>query len=117
MNKIELGRKGETLTIRYLEGEGYTILSRNLQVGHSDVDILSREGEVLVFVEVRTKSRDDRGMPEETLNTKKLNRMKRTAQVYMALTQYSGPARLDAVCIILDEADIVQHFKHYKGVG
>jgi len=117
MNKIELGMKGETIASRYLEDFGYTIVKRNIHVGHSDIDILARDNATLVFVEVRTKSRDDRGMPEETLNKKKLSRMKKTAEQYIGFTQYKGPARLDAVCIVLDDEERLKHFKHYTGVG
>lgn len=112
-----MGRKGEEAAVGYLENSGYIVLKRNYRIGHSDVDILARDEETLVFVEVRTKSRGDRGMPEETLTTKKLRRMRNTAELYIAFNNYRGLARLDAVCIVLDEADRIKHLKHYRGVG
>jgi len=115
--KVELGIKGEELAEAFLKDSGYTVIKRNHRIGHSDIDILARDGEVLVFVEVRTKSRADRGMPEESLTARKLWRMKKTAELYIARNHYQGPARLDAVCIIIDDADSIRHFEHYKGVG
>ncbi|OQY31729.1 MAG: hypothetical protein B6241_13280 [Spirochaetaceae bacterium 4572_59] len=115
--RIELGRKGEDIAQEYLEDRGYELVGRNERVGHSDIDILARDKEILVFVEVRTRSVEDRGMPEETLNAKKLKRMRKTAEIYMALHRYEGAARLDAVCLILEEGDKVSHFKHYSSVG
>ena len=115
--KIELGRKGEDIAAGFLEESGYQILKRNYRIGHSDIDILARNEEFLVFVEVRTKTKEDRGMPEDTLTSKKLRRMKNTAELYIAFNHYGGLARLDAVCIILDDSDRVKHLEHYEGVG
>ncbi|MBI9098988.1 MAG: YraN family protein, partial [Spirochaetaceae bacterium] len=81
-DKVELGKKGEELASVFLEDLGYRIIKRNKQIGHSDIDILAQDKETLVFVEVRTKSRIDRGMPEETLTRIKLERMKKTAELY-----------------------------------
>lgn len=113
--KIELGILGEKISAEYLENSGYRILGRNTRIGHSDIDILAQDGETLVFVEVRTKSKTDRGMPEETLTKKKLRRMKKTAELYMAFNRYEGLARLDAVCIVI-ERNRTTHMEHYKGI-
>lgn len=115
--KMELGRKGEEIASGFLEDKGYIIIKHNYMIGHSDIDILARNKEYLVFVEVRTKSKKDRGMPEDTLTKKKLRRMKNTAELYIAFNHYEGLARLDAVCIILDESDNIKHLEHYEGVG
>ncbi len=115
--KIELGKKGEEIAAGFLKDAGFKILKRNYMIGHSDIDILAKYNEFLVFVEVRTKSKDDQGMPEDTLTKKKLRRMKNTAELYIAFNHYEGPARLDAVCIILDNSDRINHLEHYEGVG
>ena len=115
--RVELGRKGEKLAADFLKSLDYTILKRNCRIGHSDIDILAKDKDTLVFVEVRTRSRKDRGMPEETLSTKKLRRMKRTAEIYLSAHNHESTSRLDAVCIVIDEFDKIRHFKHYKGIG
>ena len=115
--KIELGKKGEEIAAGFLEDAGYKIIKRNYMIGHSDIDILAKNNEFLVFVEVRTKSKWDRGMPEDTLTKKKLRRMKNTAELYIAFNHYEGLARLDAVCIILDDSGSIKHLEHYEGVG
>ena len=116
-SKVELGKKGEELAALYLKEKGYQIIKQNYTIGHSDIDILAKEKEFLVFIEVRTKSTGDRGMPEDTLTKKKLLRMKNTAELYIAFNHYEGLARLDAVCIILDGYDNIKHLEHYEGVG
>ena len=116
-DKVELGIKGENIAVSFLEVAGYRILKRNDRIGHSDIDILAQDGETLVFVEVRTKSTVDRGMPEETLTRKKLQRMKKTAELYIGWNRYEGVARLDAVCIVVDKTGNIKHLEHYIGVG
>ena len=86
--KIELGKKGEEIAAGFLKDAGFKILKRNYMIGHSDIDILAKYNEFLVFVEVRTKSKDDQGMPEDTLTKKKLRRMKNTAELYIAFNHY-----------------------------
>lgn len=115
--KIELGRKGEDIAAAFLIDSGYQILRRNHMIGHSDIDILAKKDKFLVFVEVRTKSREDRGMPEDSLTSKKLKRMKNTAELYIAFNHYGGLARLDAVCIVMDGSDRIKHLEHYEGIG
>jgi len=115
--KIELGKKGEDIAAGFLEESGYKVTRRNYRIGHSDIDIIAQDNGTLVFIEVRTKSREDRGMPEETLTARKLRRMKKTAELYIAFNHYEGPARMDAVCIILDDSDSIKHLEHYEGVG
>jgi putative endonuclease len=114
--RVELGRKGEEIAAVFLEDAGFNILKRNYRIGHSDIDVLARKRETLVFVEVRTKSKGDNGMPEDSLTSKKLKRMRLTAELYMAFHNYKGLARLDAICIILDDSDRVTHLEHYTGV-
>ncbi len=113
---IALGQKGEKIALNYLVEKEYEILDTNCRIGHSDIDILARDGKYLAFVEVRTKSKADAGMPEDTLTKKKLRRMKNTAELYIAFNHYSGLARLDAVCIILDNSGKIRHLEHYEGV-
>jgi putative endonuclease len=73
--RVELGIKGEELAATFLEESGFRIVKRNSRIGHSDIDILAFDGDTLVFIEVRTKLKIDRGMPEETLTKKKMQQL------------------------------------------
>ncbi|MBN2659137.1 MAG: YraN family protein [Spirochaetales bacterium] len=115
--RVELGKLGERIAAEYLSGKGLRIEGRNCRIGHSDIDILARDGDTLVFVEVRTKIKTDRGMPEDTFTFGKLKRMKQTAAGYLARYEIDGPARLDAICLVLDFQGGIRHLKHYEGVG
>jgi len=117
MTRIELGAKGEDIAEQYLRDAGYKIVKRNCRVRHSDIDVLASRDDTLVFVEVRTKSNSNYGMPEESITKTKLRQMKKTAEIYLAFHEWIGSVRMDAICIILEESGKVTHFQHYSGVG
>jgi putative endonuclease len=114
--RVELGRRGEDLAEAHLLKSGYHVIKRNQRVGHSDIDILAMDGDVLVFVEVRTKSSADSGTPEESLNRAKIRRMTRTAELFIAGSGYAGNARLDAICIVINRMNEPGYFEHYRDV-
>ena len=73
----QTGRLGEDLARKYLQKKGYKILEQNYRTRYAEIDLVAREKDVLVFVEVRTKVGEQFGTPEETLNFKKLQKVKR----------------------------------------
>ena len=67
----ELGTWGEEMAVRFLERKGYTILERDWKSGHRDIDIIATDGEIIVFVEVKTRRNRMFGEPEEAISTKR----------------------------------------------
>ena len=61
----ELGKWGEDLATAYLEQKGYTIVERDWKSGRRDIDIIARDGNIVVFVEVKTRKNSVFGAPEE----------------------------------------------------
>jgi len=97
---VALGERGENLAATFLRNKGYKILERNFRTAVGEVDIIARDGKVLIFVEVKTRAYDD-PTPEEQVNTVKMHQVTKTAKVY--LSRFGGaqpPARLDVVAII-----------------
>ncbi len=115
-SRVILGKKGEDIAEKYLKNNGYCIIKRNVNIGHSDIDILAEKKNVLVFVEVRTRTYSDLGMPEESLGWKKRQQMRKTAGIYLEINRIRKHSRLDAVCIIIDDNKTVSYLKHYKGI-
>ncbi len=74
-----LGRAAEALAAEFLEGQGYEILDRNHATRQGEVDLVCREGAVLCFVEVRSRTGDAQGGPEETVGPQKARRVVRAA--------------------------------------
>jgi len=107
MENLDIGRKGEDLAAQYLEEKGYQIVRRNFRSGKGEVDIVawSPEG-CLVFVEVKTRTLDGFGGPEEAVNRKKQSQIARTAGAYMEATGYEGEIRFDIVSVLLERGQL-----------
>lgn len=116
-NNIALGKKGEELACRYLCDNKYLIIERNYRSKYAEIDLVALDNEVLVFVEVKTCL--DAGIvdPEELLNKRKLNKLKRNATAYAAINRYNCPMRIDAVCIVLSSDGKTKRLTHYKNIA
>ena len=80
----ELGKSGENLAVRELTAQGYAIVAQRYRTRFGEIDIIARDGETLVFVEVRRKSRDDCGTAVESVTPAKQRRVIRMAVDYLA---------------------------------
>lgn len=86
MNKNRsLGQWGEDLAAKHLQAMNYKILERNYRAGRSEIDVICRDGETLVFVEVKTRRSTRQGMPEEALTDRKIEAVIRAAEVYLQM--------------------------------
>jgi putative endonuclease len=95
-----LGERGENVAARYLRNKGYRIITRNFRCEMGEIDIIARDGKILVFVEVKTRAYDD-PTPEEQVNLAKQQAITRVAKLY--LSRYGSPqppARFDVVAIV-----------------
>jgi putative endonuclease len=101
---IEKGRQGEALAVRFLEQKGWQIAAQNWRAGRGEIDIIAWAAErLLVFVEVKTRSYDAFGGPEDAVNARKQDLLLRTAGRYMESIDYDWEIRFDIVAIILDK--------------
>ena len=95
-NVHELGAAGEMAARRYLSGIGYEILCQNYRKRCGEIDLIAKDGECLVFVEVKSRS-DQNACPREAVTPKKQARLRLAAQHYLAQTGYAGFCRFDVV--------------------
>ena len=109
---LELGNRGEALAEKYLLDIGYQILERNWRFSRAEVDLIAKDGEVLVFVEVKTRSSDIFGKPEESITPKKEALLKDAAAVYMEQIGHEWEIRFDIVSILIKGSDYaIEYFK------
>ena len=113
---MDIGRKGEEIAKEYLEKKGYKIIERNYKTKYAEIDLVARRKNELVFVEVRTKTGEDLGSPEETINKKKLKKLLGNAVAYVARTKWKNSYRIDAICIVLKKDSSVEHLNHYENI-
>jgi len=81
--KQRVGRKGEDEAVQYLESKGYQILERNFRVNRGEIDIIAKDGDTLVFVEVKTKIRGGFGEPEDRVDRRKQVQLGKVAMGYL----------------------------------
>jgi putative endonuclease len=86
------GKEGETLAIRYLQQNGFTILHSNWRFARYETDIIGTKEDILHFIEVKTRRTGTYGYPEESVSRKKLKHMMRCAAAYQG--QYPGWKRI-----------------------
>lgn len=106
---------GESLASEYLLGKGYQMLKRNFRTRFGEIDIVADKDGVTVFVEVKTKVGEDFGSPEEMINRRKINQVKKMAIVY--LEGKETKCRLDAIAVVLNKEGKVTRLTHYENVG
>ena len=99
-----IGRWGEDAAARFLQARGYLILGRNLRTRSGEIDLLARQGEggELVFVEVKTRTNLNMGLPEEAVDARKLKHMSLAAEIYLEQhPELAGAAayRFDVIAI------------------
>ncbi len=111
--RTKLGTWGESLASRFLLDKGYRIVASNYRNRHGEVDIVARDGEELVFVEVRTRRPGGYGAPEESLSPAKVRRLVNTCHEYLQERELEGaPWRVDLVCIYLGQRGRVENVHH-----
>jgi putative endonuclease len=95
-----IGRWGEEVAARYLAVHGYTILSRNYRTPAGELDIVAREGDSIVFVEVKTRRTTTFGPPQAAVTPAKASHIIAAAQHYLLDTeQIDGNWRIDVVAV------------------
>jgi putative endonuclease len=99
----ESGARAEAIAADYLARQGLVIVTRNFRTRHGEIDLVARDGDVLVFVEVRFRSRDDFGGAGASVTASKRERMIAASLGYLAQLGREPPCRFDAV--LLDRLD------------
>ena len=102
-NNIKTGQKGEHLAVQYLRIKGYEILERNWRYMHKEIDIIARENDCLVIVEVKTLNGRAFGNPMAGITRKKQSFLVRAAEAYVLNHNLDTNIRFDVIGIILEK--------------
>ena len=114
----ELGRKGEYAAVRFLERCGYDIVERNWTCFAGEADIIARDGEAVVFVEVKTRTGASNGLPAEAVTKNKRERYEKIACAFLAdYDVVDVPVRFDVVSISLIDTDRAMVRHHIDAFG
>lgn len=104
------GAQAEQVAAQYLQKNGLKLVQTNFHSRFGEIDLILRDGETLVFAEVRQRSRGDFGGAAASIDARKQKRLVLTAQHYLSGLVHTPPCRFDAV--LLDAADNVEWVKN-----
>ncbi|MDE7074115.1 MAG: YraN family protein [Odoribacter sp.] len=102
------GQAGEEAAAAYLAARGYVVLERNWRTKRGEVDIICRQGDLLVVVEVKSR-REGEERPAELLNAAKRRRLRTAAEAYLRAKGLEAEVRFDLV-VVTGERLAVEHF-------
>jgi putative endonuclease len=102
------------MAAQHLEREGYHILARNWRCSTGELDLVARQGDCLVTVEVRTRRGRRFGTPEESVTPAKQARLIELSQAYVDENGWLGHWRIDVVAIEMDRAGRLLRLEHYE---
>jgi putative endonuclease len=109
--KIKTGSKGENLAAEFLKGKGFKIVARNYRFKHAEIDLIIQRDDWLIFVEVKTRSSNSFGEPEEFVTEFKARKIFEAAEAYIFKTDWQGHVRFDVVSVMLGQNSEVVHFE------
>ncbi len=115
--KQGLGRYGESVAARHLAETGMVLLERNYRNAAGEVDLLLREGDVLVACEVKTRTNDAAGQPHEAVDAAKVARVRQVAEEWVACHEADpSDLRVDLVAVIRPRKGPAL-VEHVRGIG
>lgn len=118
MNHKSAGDSGEEIASKYLESQGYEVLERNFRIRGGEIDIIAKDKEYLVFVEVKTRWSHEYGLPVESITPWKIRYLLKTAQFYLIKMGWGDkPYRLDFLGIdFVDHKDpVIEYIQNITG--
>ena len=106
-NRGKIGKRGEVAAMRFLEKRGYRILDKNYRCKSGEIDIVAREKDSIVFVEVKTRTSIEFGLPEESLTPRKRAHLTKVALSYLSHRSIKEVnCRFDVVSVLMTGEDI-----------
>ena len=107
------GSIGEILAERYLNNLGYKFIARNYTCKFGEIDLIYKDKDYYVFVEVKARLDDRFGLPREAINFKKQRKIKRVAEFYLISNNlYDKNCRFDCIEVLGNEKD--SKLEYYK---
>lgn len=111
--KQTLGKYGEDLAASYLQDRGYKIHDRNWRCSLGEIDLIARDKDRWVFVEVKTRNGTRYGHPFEAITAEKIFRLRKLVAQWCAVSEMSGAkVRIDAVSVLVSNGRVaIEHLK------
>lgn len=117
MNKTALGKKGEEIAARFLEGKGFKIVETNFRIRGGEIDIVAIDQDTLVYAEVKTRTSFEFGRPEESVTRQKIKFLVRAAKFYRNNRRHLNLPQLERIDVVAVDLSnfskaLVKHIKN-----
>lgn len=111
-SKAQIGKEGEDAAVDFLMRKDYQILERNYRYKRSEIDIICEMNDLLIFVEVKTKSYTTFGEPENSVDERKGAKVIEGAEQYVLEKDWHGDIRFDVVSLVKNGSGFeIKHFE------
>lgn len=93
-----IGKEGEEIATEFLENKGYKILDRNFLTRHGEIDIVAKDNEEYVFIEVKTRRNNEYGQPIDAIDKDKIKHLKSAISYYLYINKLENKfIRIDVI--------------------
>ena len=116
-NKIKLGRFGEQVAAKYLQNKGYKILAKNYYTREGEIDLVCQKDDVIIFVEVKTRTNQTFGWPEEAVTDEKLEKIATASEEYLQEKEIDSEWQIDIISIIIDQRKKIAKINHFQNIS
>ncbi len=114
---MKSGAQAEQTAARFLQRQGLLLVQANYRCRFGEIDLILRDGDTLVFAEVRLRSRSDFGGAAASIDAHKQAKLIRAAQLYLASLPHTPPCRFDALLLVSpDGKDGIEWLKNAFGL-
>ncbi len=108
----ETGKEGEKAALQYLIKKGYKVLEVNWLYNRKEIDIITQKGDIMVFVEVKTRASTAFELPQEAVTKKKMRNLVYAADAYLQIKNIDDESRFDIVTVLADGTyKILEHIE------
>ncbi|MEQ9424385.1 MAG: YraN family protein [Cyclobacteriaceae bacterium] len=107
----KIGDWGEEKAAEYLVERGYKIVDRNYRYSRGEIDIIALKANLLIFIEVKTRSNISYGYPEDFVDDKKAEWVYKVADQYVHEIDWQGGIRFDVISILKNPSVEIRHFE------
>ena len=116
-NSLSLGKLGEGIAKDFLKKQGYKFIEQNFRCRLGEIDLIAKDKNTLVFVEVKTRLDTDTISPEESVPLSKISKIKKTIQYYLLNKEHKNLLlRIDFVGIVLNKNNEILRINLIKNI-
>lgn len=96
----ELGKEGERVAVNYMAENGYEILEQNWYYNHKEIDLIAKKDDLLIIVEIKTRTTDDWELPEDSISNAKIRFLVDATEAYIIQNDIDLEVRFDVIAVI-----------------